>query len=249
MRTRCIIAGNWKMNGLQSHIASLAVSVAEHTKKVTHPHLSVVIFPPATLISAAVSATQRLIAVGGQDCHAKENGAYTGDIAASMLKDLGASYVLVGHSERRQYHAESSQLVKEKAQAALKAGLIPVICIGETLEQREAGQMETVLAEQIAQSIPSESTPDNTIIAYEPVWAIGTGKVATPQQVAETHAFIESKLPKGMAILYGGSVKADNATEILAIPAVSGVLVGGASLKAEEFNAIISAGAAQVSKG
>jgi triosephosphate isomerase (TIM) len=246
MAKRCIIAGNWKMNGLTAHVKTLAAPVAAHVSNVMMPGLQVVLCPPATLIHEIVAIGRDKVSAGGQDCHMEETGAFTGNISAMMLKDAGARYVIVGHSERRQYHAESSELVAKKASAALKAGLTPIICIGETLEEREGGKTETVLAEQIAQSIPADATAENAVIAYEPVWAIGTGKVATAEQVRDTHAFIAGKLPQPMPILYGGSVKPDNAREILGISHVYGVLVGGASLKFEDFNAIIDAGVLQL---
>jgi len=205
--------------------------------------------PPATL---AASVGQALagspIALGGQDCHEKPSGAFTGDISAEMWSDLGARYVIVGHSERRQYHAESSETVAGKAAAAIRAGLNPIICVGESLAQRDAGETLSVVAAQLAGSIPDAAGRAETVVAYEPVWAIGTGRTPTNAQVAEVHAAISAALkarfgPIGgqMRILYGGSVKPENAAELMAVPGVDGALVGGASLKAADFLAIAAA--------
>jgi len=191
-------------------------------------------------------------ALGGQDCHAKACGAFTGDVSAEMLKDAGASYVIVGHSERRQYHGERDEDVAAKAEAAWRAGLRAIICIGETEAQRQAGDHNRICHDQIQGSVPLAATPDNSVIAYEPVWAIGTGKTATAQDIVAMHAHVRSCLvarlgakigeagARQMRLLYGGSVKADNAAEILNLPEVNGALVGGASLKCEEFHRIIA---------
>ena len=181
------------------------------------------------------------VSLGGQDCNANEQGAYTGDVSATMLLDAGAEYVIVGHSERRAGYAESDALVAEKAAAAKAAGLIPVICIGESLEQRESGEYAAVLEEQARNSVPHGFHANDFLLAYEPVWAIGTGKVADAETIHVTHEHIVKFLPQGSAILYGGSVKPENAEEIMQIPRVDGVLVGGASLKSASFNAIIAA--------
>jgi triosephosphate isomerase len=202
--------------------------------------------PPATLIADfAALAQDSPVAIGGQDCHAEPSGAFTGDIAAEMLKDAGASAVIVGHSERRTYHKESDAEVRAKAQAAWRAGLAAIVCIGETKDERTGGQTLDVVGRQLAGSLPDEALTRHLVIAYEPVWAIGTGLTPTPADVAEVHAFIRHRLElryreagQGIRILYGGSVKPANAGELLSITHVNGALVGGASLKAEEFLAI-----------
>lgn len=229
------------MNLLQAEAERLAQEVAEFTAANRLADVESVLCPVALHLSSLSSKTHPALSFGAQDCHYEESGAHTGDISASMIVDAGAKYVIVGHSERRQRHHESSQLVNKKASMALSVGLVPIICIGETLEQREAGLVESVLGEQIAQSLPAKATAANVAIAYEPIWAIGTGKVATPDIVAETHKMVAERLPTGINILYGGSVNADNAEDILGQPNVGGVLVGGASLKAESFCAIIAA--------
>ncbi len=200
--------------------------------------------PPATLMAAVADALDGRVAVGGQDCHADPSGARTGDVSAEMLADLGCRYVIVGHSERRADHGENDAEVRAKAGAALRAGLTAIVCIGETAEQRDAGQTLQVVEQQLAGSLPPAASAANTVIAYEPVWAIGTGRTATPAEVAEVHAAIRAGL-RGQAegsetvrILYGGSVKPENARELLAVDNVDGALVGGASLKAADFLAI-----------
>lgn len=238
---RKLAAGNWKMNGTGAALAELETLAANHPT----PTVDVLICPPATLLHRA--AGHGHIATGGQDCHANTNGAHTGDTSAEMLKDAGATYVITGHSERRTDHGETSEMVAAKSQAAQDAGLIAVICIGETLAQREAGDTLALMTAQLQGSVPAGATADNTVIAYEPVWAIGTGKVPTTEQIAEVHAHIRTHLSDtfktgaDMSILYGGSVKASNATEIFAVPHVNGALVGGASLKASDFGPIITA--------
>lgn len=203
--------------------------------------LDILICPPATLIErcarAAVSTT---IAIGGQDCHVNEKGAHTGDVSVGMLKDAGATHVLVGHSERRADHGETSAIVRAKAEAALTAGLTPVICVGETLSERESGQAERVVIDQMRASLP-ENAGKRCEIAYEPVWAIGTGKVASPDDILQMHTALKQALPEAVTarILYGGSVKPDNAATILSLDHVDGALVGGASLKATDFANII----------
>ena len=212
------------------------------------------ICPPATLLfQAAERAKGTALSVGGQDCHVEASGAHTGDVAAEMIADAGGEYVIVGHSERRADHHESSETVAAKAEAAHRASLIPIICVGETLGQREAGQTLSVIEEQIARSIPDSIRYGAFVVAYEPVWAIGTGRVATPDQVAEVHDGIRDQLVsqfgetgKQARILYGGSMKPGNAAELLSIPNVNGGLIGGASLKAEEFLAIYDAGISQL---
>lgn len=199
-----------------------------------------VVCPPylhIPMVSARVSSC----AVGGQDCSERSNGAYTGDISAQMLKDVGATYVIIGHSERRQYHHEPDGVVCAKARAANDAGLVTIICVGETDAEREAGTQNEVVAAQLAGSLPTGANAQNTVIAYEPVWAIGTGKTATAEDIRAMHEFIRAKVSSDMRILYGGSVKPSNAAEIFAVPNVDGALIGGASLKTEDFIGIAAA--------
>lgn len=247
MARRKLIAGNWKMNGQRADGVALAREVAKRTAA-TKGGPEILVCPPATLIAPVAEALQGSpVQLGGQDCHAKPSGAHTGDIAAVMLADLGCRYVIVGHSERRTDHGETSAAVRAKAEAALAAGLAAIVCIGETLAERDGGRTLAVIKEQLAGSVPAGATAANTVIAYEPVWAIGTGRTATTAQVAEVHALIRKELggrvqdPEGVRILYGGSVKAANAAELLAVKDVDGALVGGASLKADEFMAIAAA--------
>ena len=244
MAPRKLAAGNWKMNGDLAALVEIDRLLADFP----NPGCDVLICPPATLISPMVARVDGgAIAVGGQDCHAKASGAHTGDIAAAQLGDAGASHVIIGHSERRADHGETDALVAAKSVAAHHAGLIAVICVGETEAQRDAGDTLDVIAAQMAGSIPDCATADNTVIAYEPVWAIGTGRTPTNDQIAEVHALMRDRLsarfPDGAAfrLLYGGSVKPSNAAEIFAIANVDGALVGGASLKAADFGAIIAA--------
>jgi len=239
---RKLIAGNWKMNGLRADGVALARGVAEKLKAAGPVPFDLLVCPPATLIWPVAEAVAGSgVAVGGQDCHPKTSGAHTGDTSPAALAEAGCRYVIVGHSERRQDHAESDALVAAKAAAAHAAGLTAIICVGETLAQREAGQAGAVVASQLAGSIPPGSTAVNTVVAYEPVWAIGTGRNATPADVAEIHALIRADLVKrlesgaAVRILYGGSVKPGNAGELMAVPDVDGALVGGASLKVEDF--------------
>ncbi len=237
-----LVAGNWKMNGF-------AVSEGELTKIVNGAagiKAALMVCPPATLIADfAAAARGSAIAIGGQDCHAEASGAHTGDIAAEMLKDAGAVAVIVGHSERRTDHHETDAEVRAKAMAARRAGLIAIVCIGEQRAEREAGQTLAVLGRQLDGALPDGATGANLVIAYEPVWAIGTGLTPTAADVAEAHAFIRKKLSDRygaeggkVRILYGGSVKPANAKELLTIANVNGALVGGASLKATDFLAI-----------
>ncbi len=233
---RKIAAGNWKMNGTRASLAELSAIATAHPA----PSVEVLICPPATLLARATDAGA--VALGGQDCHAKTSGAHTGDISAEMLADAGASYCLTGHSERRTDHAEDDATVAAKSQAAYDAGLTAVICIGETLAEREAGTTLDIITGQLNGSVLSTATATNTVIAYEPVWAIGTGLVPTTDQIAEVHAHIRAHLAdKDIPLIYGGSVKASNAAEIFAVPNVDGALVGGASLKAADFSPIITA--------
>lgn len=242
MSTAKLIVGNWKMNGLQADSRERIEKLAEAVKSAKTGAFDMVLCPPATLITTVGwFLKQSSIKWGGQDCHAQSSGAYTGDISAPMLKDLGCAYVILGHSERRQYHKETSEEVLAKAKAAHAAGLIAIICIGETDAERTAGKADAVVSTQLAASMPDTATPENTVIAYEPVWAIGTGKVASTDDILKMHALIRSKSKVKSKILYGGSVKGSNAKEILQLANVDGVLVGGASLKADEFMVIAEA--------
>lgn len=234
-----LIVGNWKMNGLRAD----SKDRVEKLKAVeVSDAYDMVLCPPATLVAQVAGlAAGSAIAVGGQDCHAETSGAFTGNISAAMLKDAGCAYVIVGHSERRQLHGETDAVVLAKAKAAHAAGLTAIICIGETDDERTAGQANSVVRKQLSGSVPQDATAENTVIAYEPVWAIGTGKVASVDDITAMHAVIRQETKFNARILYGGSVKGANAREILHIPNVDGVLVGGASLKADEFQAIASA--------
>ena len=247
MSRKVLIAGNWKMNGLLEDGAALAKAVASEVKKLGKPECEFLVCPPFTLLTTVKKALRgSKVALGAQDCHVAEKGAHTGDISPVMLKDCGCTYVIVGHSERRTDHKESNELICQKAEAAHKAGLKVVICIGETEAERDAGKTIDVCTKQIMGSVPQSATAANTVIAYEPVWAIGTGKTPTTADVEEVHAAIRKviakKLGKGnankMRILYGGSMKPANAAELLALPDVDGGLIGGASLKAADFMAI-----------
>lgn len=240
-----LIAGNWKMNGSAKDAEALITGIEESIAAAPGilEKCDFAVCPPFIHIPM-VKDLASVVAIGGQDCAAKESGAYTGEIAAPMLKDVGASYVILGHSERRQYHKETDAQVAEKAVAAHKAGLITMICVGETEGEREAGRQNDVVSTQLKGSIPAGATAANTVIAYEPVWAIGTGKTATPDDIRAMHGFIREKLRAALAdggdvrILYGGSVKPGNAAEIFAVPDVNGALIGGASLKIEDYMGI-----------
>ncbi|PIE14329.1 MAG: triose-phosphate isomerase [Rhodobacterales bacterium] len=245
MRTK-LAAGNWKMNGLLGSMVEIDALLHKHPA----PGCEVLICPPATMIAAmAASIDQGPILTGGQDCHSATSGAHTGDISAQMLADAGASHVIVGHSERRQDHGESNEDVRNKARAAMQAGLVAIVCCGETDAEREAQNTLEIISGQLASSIPDNATGENLVVAYEPVWAIGTGKVPSLNQIGEVHDFIRTKLERrfgagvgrSVRLLYGGSVKPDNAAEIFAVSNVDGALVGGASLKAEDFSQIITA--------
>jgi triosephosphate isomerase len=244
-----LIAGNWKMNGLTPALADVE-TVAEIVST-SLPNADVLICPPATLVHRAVQTAAGRIAIGGQDCRPEPSGAFTGDISAEMLRDAGATAVIVGHSERRQYHGETNALVAAKARAAWRAGLLSIICIGETGDERTRGQHLEVCKDQLAGSVPEGANADNTAIAYEPVWAIGTGKTPTIAEIGAIHAHIRQCLTRlgtartAIRILYGGSVKPSNAREILATPEVGGALVGGASLTAADFHPIIAAASAK----
>jgi triosephosphate isomerase len=242
---RQLVAGNWKMNGLGADLAQLD---ALRRDLESPPNCDVLICPPASLIARAALVAKDAFAIGAQDCHEKASGAFTGDISAEMLKDAGATAVIVGHSERRQYHHETDSQVAAKTRAAWRGELSAIICIGETEAQRDAGHAPQVCHDQITGSVPKEAVPENTSIAYEPIWAIGSGKTPSDAEITAMHAHIRKCLighlgeaGKGMRILYGGSVKPANAKAILALDDVNGALVGGASLKAHEFLGIISA--------
>ena len=241
-----LIAGNWKMNGTPASAEALAAEVIARVRGARPAVADVVLCPPGPLIPAVAAVTKGTgVAVGGQDCHAREKGAHTGDTSAALLAQLGCRYVIVGHSERRTDHGETDAMVKGKAEAALNAGLAPIICVGETEAERTRGETSAIIARQVEGSIPPAAAAANTVIAYEPVWAIGTGKTATAADIAAVHAQIAALFARrpggaaGLRILYGGSVKAANAKEILATANVSGALVGGASLDADEFWKII----------
>ena len=244
MARRILIAGNWKMNGLEKDGLALASDLAQRMKSGSTDTFEMLVSPPFTLISKVVDTVAGSgIHVAGQDCHSAEKGAHTGDISALMLKDAGCSYVIVGHSERRTDHRETDEMVKAKAQAALAAGLNVIVCIGETLEERDAGKTLDVNRRQLHGSLPDGATADNTVIAYEPVWAIGTGRTATPEQAQEVHEMIRSELSDklgagaadGMRILYGGSMNAKKAGGVFAQADIDGGMIGGASLKAGAF--------------
>jgi triosephosphate isomerase (TIM) len=236
-----LVAGNWKMNGLAASQGELAKIIAGAGAFAGKAEL--MICPPATLVAAfAAAAKNSKVVIGGQDCHTEASGAHTGDISAEMMADAGARAVIVGHSERRAAYHESDALVRAKAQATWRAGLAAIVCVGETRAERENGKTLDVVGRQLEGSLPEGSTNTNLIIAYEPVWAIGTGLTPTPANVAEVHAFVRKQVngrfgAEGarMRILYGGSVKPANAGELLTVSDVNGALIGGASLKAEDF--------------
>lgn len=243
-----LIAGNWKMNGLLRSLTELK-GISDAAKEGRMEGLDLLICPPATMLSASRGILNRVAAVGGQTCHAEASGAHTGEIAAEMLKDVGATYVIVGHSERRADNGEDDAAGRAKTEAAWRAGLTGIICIGESQSQRDNGETLDVLAGQLAGSLPEGVTAANTVIAYEPVWAIGTGRTPTTDDVAEAHGFIRQSLKdrfgdetgEGVRLLYGGSVKPNNAAELLGVAHVNGALIGGASLKAADFIAICEA--------
>jgi triosephosphate isomerase len=239
-----IIAGNWKMNTSKQEAINLAQDLTTGLAQGLANAVMVVCPPHIWLGPVADVVSNGSVKLGAQDCHQAEKGAYTGHISAPMLKDLGASYVIVGHSERRQYDNETNDLIKKKAEAVLAQGLIPIICVGETEAERVAGNHEKVVGQQLTESVPDDS---RVVIAYEPVWAIGTGKTATNDDVANMHRFMRAHITKqvdggaSVPLLYGGSVKSSNAKDILHLTDVNGVLVGGASLQASEFLAIAQA--------
>jgi triosephosphate isomerase len=242
---RKLAAGNWKMNGTASALAEVDALLSAFPD----PGCEMLLCPPATLIARMADRVKgRPLLVGGQDCHFKTSGAHTGDVAAAMLKDAGATHVILGHSERRADHGESDALICSKALAAIAEGLIAIVCVGETEAQRDAGRTLAVVGEQLKGSVPADAPTGQLVIAYEPVWAIGTGRTPTLEEIAEVHAFMRAELTArfgadaaGVRLLYGGSVKPSNATEIFAVKDVDGALVGGASLKAADFGAIVAA--------
>lgn len=245
---RPLVAGNWKMNGTRASLDQIK-AMAEGVKGPLAEKVESLICPPSTLLYVATALCEDSpLKIGAQDCHQNASGAHTGDISAEMIADCFGTHVIVGHSERRTDHAETDHLVRAKANAAYAADLIAIICIGETAEQRKSGQTLDVLKRQLDGSLPDEAIAANTVIAYEPVWAIGTGLTPTVEDVREAHAFMREELVKrfggegrGMRILYGGSVKPSNATELMAIENVDGALIGGASLKASDFLSIYAA--------
>jgi triosephosphate isomerase (TIM) len=242
---RPLIAGNWKMNGLRSSMAEFEAMLAGASKVTGKADL--LVCPPATLIAAfaAKLGGSKAVAIGGQDCHPKASGAHTGDISAEMLADAGASAVIVGHSERRADHGEGDGLVRQKAEAAWRAGLTAIVCIGETQSQRDASRTLDICGGQLQGSLPDGARAENLVVAYEPIWAIGTGLTPTAKDVEQIHQFIRKTLSARfsgegakMRILYGGSVKPSNARELMGVANVNGALIGGASLKATDFLAI-----------
>jgi triosephosphate isomerase len=240
-----LIAGNWKMNGLKASMSEFEAMIEGASKVAGKADL--LVCPPATLVTSFADKARgaTAIAIGAQDCHPKASGAHTGDLSAEMLADAGATAIIVGHSERRADHGESDTLVRQKAEAAWRAGLVAIVCIGETQTHRDAGQTLHICGGQLGGSMPDGATAANLVVAYEPVWAIGTGLTPTVEDVKQVHHFIRDKLItrfKGegakIRILYGGSVKPSNAAELMAVPNVNGALVGGASLRAADFLAI-----------
>ncbi|CAN5379454.1 triose-phosphate isomerase [soil metagenome] len=246
-KRRPLIAGNWKMNGLKASMTEMA-SIWQGSGDLKDK-ADLLVCPPATLLFTAVSLVAgSKIAIGAQDCHPQPSGAHTGDISAEMIADTGAKAVIVGHSERRADHGESDAVVRSKAEAAWRARLVAIVCVGETQAERDAGQTLDVVGRQLAGSVPDGATAATLVVAYEPVWAIGTGRTPTTKDVEEVHSFIRGKLTErlsregaGVRILYGGSVKPSNAAELMAVANVDGALVGGASLKAVDFLAIAAA--------
>ncbi len=247
---RFLIAGNWKMNLLRDSAVALVHQL--HDQLVSRPHVEVVVCPPHVYLhDVGAVLCGGVIQLGAQNMHAEDEGAFTGEVSGKMLRDLGCRYVILGHSERRQFFGETDSMVLAKALAAFRYGLVPIVCVGESLDQREAGQTQEIVRRQCEGSLGGLSPEQmaSTVIAYEPIWAIGTGKTATPEQAEEVHAdirqFLSQKFGAAVAdavrIQYGGSVKADNAAQLLSQPNIDGALVGGASLKAESFLAIINA--------
>lgn len=244
---RMLLAGNWKMNGVRASLAEIRALGRALADEPTTAH--VLVCPPATLIAEAVKAAEgTAVSIGGQDCHGQASGPFTGDISAEMLRDAGATSVILGHSERRQFHGETSAIVAAKTKAARRAALHPIVCVGETEGERASGRAIDVVTRQLENSVDADTECEGLAIAYEPVWAIGTGKTPSLDDIAQMHEAVKAALQKrfrGAAgtvkVLYGGSVKPDNAAPILALPNVDGALIGGASLKAADFLAIIRA--------
>jgi triosephosphate isomerase len=245
---RPLVAGNWKMNGTRSSLDQIK-AMAQGVKGPLSEKVETLICPPSTLLYVATAlCDDSPLLIGAQDCHEKESGAHTGDISAEMIADCFGTHVIVGHSERRIDHAETDHLVRAKAQAAYAAELVAIVCIGETADERKAGQTLDILKRQLSGSVPDEATAANTVIAYEPVWAIGTGLTPTVDDVAQAHAFMRKELVnrfgdegKRIRILYGGSVKPSNALQLMGVENVDGALIGGASLKADDFLSIYAA--------
>jgi triosephosphate isomerase len=236
-----LIAGNWKMNGLRADGLALAAELAQRAKA-SRLSCELLVCPPATLLVLVSEVLQGSgIALGGQDCHAAPKGAFTGSISAEMLRDVGCTHAIVGHSERRHGNGETNADVRAKALAAWHAGLVAIVCVGETREEREGGRAFDVVGDQVAGSVPEGATAENLVLAYEPVWAIGTGLTPTIDDISRMQASIRTQLPTRTRILYGGSVNPQNAAEILALHEVDGALVGGASLKTDDFWAIAAA--------
>lgn len=237
---KLLVAGNWKMNGSQDFTLNILESL---TNKLSRSSSDIAVFPPYVYLSLAKERLKSsAIQLGAQDLSSQEKGAYTGEISAAMLKDIGCKYVLVGHSERRAYHHESNELIAKKCLAAYQGGLTPILCMGETQEERDTNRTYDVITQQLQPILEMPEVLESCVLAYEPVWAIGTGKTATPEQAQEVHHFIRQQIAKKYSsiankirILYGGSVKADNATQIFNMPDIDGGLIGGASLKEEEF--------------
>ncbi|AXI55273.1 triose-phosphate isomerase [Sulfitobacter sp. JL08] len=243
---RALAAGNWKMNGSLRQLDELDQIAQQHA----HSGIDILVCPPAPLIAPAITRLNgSALQIGAQDCHAEPAGAHTGDVSAAILADVGATHVITGHSERRQNHHETDDIVCAKTRAVWRAGLTAILCIGESAAQRKADNTLDIIAAQLSGSVPDGSTPSNLVIAYEPIWAIGTGLVPTLDQIEEVHAFIRARvkhrfgadIANGMRLLYGGSVNATNAAKIFTLPDVDGALVGGASLKAADFSPVISA--------
>ncbi|HML09927.1 MAG TPA: triose-phosphate isomerase [Stellaceae bacterium] len=238
---RKLIAGNWKMNGLRADGLALAEAIAARAKSGT-PRCDLLVCPPATILAAVGAVISGSgVALGGQDCASAEKGAFTGDVSAEMLRDAGCTHVILGHCERRHGHGESDVQVHAKVAAAWRTGLVAILCVGETRTEREVGREVAVVASQLAGSIPEGATPDKLVIAYEPVWAIGTGLTPTLDDIASIHRTIRGIVPQNTRILYGGSVNPTNAREILSLADVDGGLIGGASLKPDDFWAIAEA--------
>ena len=243
---KALVAGNWKMNGVTANLAE--IEKLNDLIAAGGANCDVLICPPFTLIHQSVQVAGDSVEIGAQDCHANISGAHTGDVSVAMIKDQGCKYVIVAHSERRTDHGETNEMVCSKADTAQKEGLVAIICVGETEAERDAGDALSVVTSQVRDSIPADATVENTIVAYEPVWAIGTGRTPTADDVAEVHAAIRKVLTdcfgdagNSIRILYGGSVKPENARELMSVPNVNGALVGGASLKADSFYGIIQA--------